>query len=176
MQKVSKQSLAMIALSILLAISIALTFTLATLSDTKTAKGTITFNGTVALELGAGFTSGSRGYSFTLTAAANGAISIPDNLTIGLTSSSSNAHIKIAITKGSEKNASAVTLAAKTTGLSTLYNASGTTFTSKNKIAKGTSEKLSNLITLSAAMDNLSDDSTVTITLKIDANVSSTFA
>ena len=45
MQKVSKQSLAMIALSILLAISIALTFTFAALSDSKTAKGTITFSG-----------------------------------------------------------------------------------------------------------------------------------
>ena len=43
MQKVSKQSLAMIALSILLAISIALTFTFAAWSDSKTAKGTITF-------------------------------------------------------------------------------------------------------------------------------------
>ena len=44
MQKVSKQSLAMIALSILLAISIALTFTFAGLSATETATGTITFS------------------------------------------------------------------------------------------------------------------------------------
>ena len=44
MQKVSKQSLAMIALSILLAISIALTFTFAALQDSKTATGTITFS------------------------------------------------------------------------------------------------------------------------------------
>ena len=49
MQKVSKQSLAMIALSILLAISIALTFTFAALSDKKTATGTITFSGGVGL-------------------------------------------------------------------------------------------------------------------------------
>ena len=45
MQKVSKQSLAMLALSILLAISIALTFTFAVLQDEKTATGTITFSG-----------------------------------------------------------------------------------------------------------------------------------
>ena len=45
MQKVSKQSLAMIALSILLAISIALTFTFAALSATGTATGNITFGG-----------------------------------------------------------------------------------------------------------------------------------
>ncbi len=50
MQKVSKQSLAMIALSILLAISIALTFTFAALSATKTATGTITLSGTVSVE------------------------------------------------------------------------------------------------------------------------------
>ena len=44
MQKVSKQSLAMIALSILLAISIALTFTFAALQGSKKATGTITFS------------------------------------------------------------------------------------------------------------------------------------
>ena len=49
MQKVSKQSLAMLALSILLAISIALTFTFAALSSTKTATGTITFTGEMGL-------------------------------------------------------------------------------------------------------------------------------
>ena len=45
MQKVSKQSLAMLALSILLAISIALTFTFAAAQVSKTATGTITFSG-----------------------------------------------------------------------------------------------------------------------------------
>ena len=50
MQKVSKQSLAMIALSILLAISIALTFTFAALTATRTATGTITLSGTVSVE------------------------------------------------------------------------------------------------------------------------------
>ena len=49
MQKVSKQSLAMIALSILLAISIALTFTFALLTDSKTATGTIQFSGSGSL-------------------------------------------------------------------------------------------------------------------------------
>ncbi len=45
MQKVSKQSLAMIALSILLAISIALTFTFAATNNSKTATGSIQFSG-----------------------------------------------------------------------------------------------------------------------------------
>jgi len=51
MQKqVSKQSLAMVALSILLAISIALTFTFAAFVGTKTATGTITFSAGGTLE------------------------------------------------------------------------------------------------------------------------------
>ncbi len=49
MQKVSKQSLAMIALSILLAISIALTMTFAALSANRTATGSITFSGNVSI-------------------------------------------------------------------------------------------------------------------------------
>ena len=49
MQKVSKQSLAMIALSILLAISIALTFTFALFSDSRTATGKIQFSGSGSL-------------------------------------------------------------------------------------------------------------------------------
>ena len=49
MQKVSKQSLAMLALSILLAISIALTFTFAAFSSSRTAEGTITFDGGIGL-------------------------------------------------------------------------------------------------------------------------------
>ena len=49
MQKVSKQSLAMLALSILLAISIALTFTFAALQDKKTATGIITFEGSASI-------------------------------------------------------------------------------------------------------------------------------
>ena len=49
MQKVSKQSLAMLALSILLAISIALTFTFAAAGDSKSATGTITFDSSLAI-------------------------------------------------------------------------------------------------------------------------------
>ena len=49
MQKVSKQSLAMIALSILLAISIALTFTFALTGIRNTATGTITFTGNASI-------------------------------------------------------------------------------------------------------------------------------
>ena len=58
MQKVSKQSLAMIALSILLAISIALTFTFAALQESKTAKGTIKFEGDASVTLSGGDVAG----------------------------------------------------------------------------------------------------------------------
>ena len=70
MQKVSKQSLAMIALSILLAISIALTFTFAVLSDKQGAVGTITFSEGFTLTAGTGLTesdTAENGYSHAYT-------------------------------------------------------------------------------------------------------------
>ena len=67
MQKVSKQSLAMLALSILLAISIALTFTFAALADKKTATGTISFTGNVALLVGATGSEAGSNYEFNIT-------------------------------------------------------------------------------------------------------------
>ena len=74
MQKVSKQSLAMLALSILLAISIALTFTFAALSATKTATGTITFGNGFTLESANFSGSGNDTFTVTPTFADNGAI------------------------------------------------------------------------------------------------------
>ena len=68
MQKVSKQSLAMIALSILLAISIALTFTFAALTASKTATGTITFQGEASVTWTGGTADTEAGsVKFTLT-------------------------------------------------------------------------------------------------------------
>ena len=71
MQKVSKQSLAMLALSILLAISIALTFTFAALTSVnKTATGKITFSGEYAVAWSGGTSNdvsgNSNGMEFTL--------------------------------------------------------------------------------------------------------------
>ena len=65
MQKVSKQSLAMIALSILLAISIALTFTFAALQDSKTATGQITFSDGFTLTA-TGFDGADPNFKFTI--------------------------------------------------------------------------------------------------------------
>ena len=81
MQKVSKQSLAMLALSILLAISIALTFTFAALSDSKTATGTVTFSKGFTLT-STGFSgSGSDTFTITPTIADTGNVSYAINET-----------------------------------------------------------------------------------------------
>ena len=77
MQKVSKQSLAMIALSILLAISIALTFTFAALAKTKTATGTITFSGDTGIVY-SGLAENATELTFKVSYDANGAYTLSD--------------------------------------------------------------------------------------------------
>ena len=77
MQKVSKQSLAMIALSILLAISIALTFTFAALAKTKTATGTIQFSGDKGIVY-TGLASGEDNLTFKVAYDADGAYTLSE--------------------------------------------------------------------------------------------------
>ncbi len=88
MQKVSKQSLAMLALSILLAISIALTFTFAALSGSKKATGTITFSGGFTITT-TGFTNNDNdeSRSFTVTPS----IDASGNVTYAIDSGNSGA-------------------------------------------------------------------------------------
>ena len=170
MQKVSKQSLAMLALSILLAISIALTFTFAALADDqKTATGTITFDGTVAIELGAGFTeAGGNAYTFELTANEAG-VELADTLTIGLASSSVNSYVKVTVSALSGNNAVALTLA-NADSVSALYDADGNVFESKAKIVAGSNVKLADLIKITTDMTKIVDDSSVTFTVTVDAS------
>ena len=173
MQKVSKQSLAMIALSILLAISIALTFTFAAAQASKTATGTITFSGNVAITMGDGFTKNTETYEFTLNEVDN-AVNLDDNLTIGV--SGTDAYVKIVVGAPTGSNLNAVTIAAASAVAeeSSLYNNEGTTFTSKTKIKAGTSVKLSDLINITLDLNKLADNSSVTFTITVDANVSKT--
>ena len=98
MQKVSKQSLAMLALSILLAISIALTLTFAALSQQKTATGTITFDGNVALEL-TGFEGGPDSFTFTINNPTDASVinSALAGYQFALASTSQNAYISVKI-------------------------------------------------------------------------------
>ena len=115
MQKVSKQSLAMLALSILLAISIALTFTFAAgFSDSKNAEGTINFAGSVALTMtfgegtggNNGFESGdgSTGSKYTFTMNATSTTTLAEiadelaNVKFGLTAESQLAYVGVKVT------------------------------------------------------------------------------
>ena len=97
MQKVSKQSLAMIALSILLAISIALTFTFAALSASKTATGTITFSGGVGL-IYEGVTDAPN-VSFTITYDGDGKVTVGglDTVTLKMATTSKKADVNAVI-------------------------------------------------------------------------------
>ena len=169
MQKVSKQSLAMIALSILLAISIALTFTFAAMNDTKTVNGTITFSGNVAIQMGFGFEADGSNYKITLTANAAG-ITIPDAATIGLSSSSTDAYVRIVVSdlRGANATAGAVSVAAKSSVAD--YSISGKTFTSTAKISAGANVELADLIQFTVDLNELANDTAVTFTITVDAN------
>ena len=184
MQKVSKQSLAMLALSILLAISIALTFTFANLYDTKTATGTISFEGTVAIQFGTSFTESEGSYSLSLTANSTG-INIPANATIGLTGESTDAYLKITISELSGNNVSSTGKEAVTVALAddissetyTTSTADGIVITTKSKVVAGTSGNiaLSDLIKFTVNLDNLVDETTVEFTITVNADVDNTF-
>ena len=100
MQKVSKQSLAMLALSILLAISIALTFTFAALGQSKTATGTIVFSGNYTITM-TGVTeetaSLDNNWEFEGTFNADGTITLPTTPTVKFTNVSAGATMYYAI-------------------------------------------------------------------------------
>ena len=103
MQKVSKQSLAMLALSILLAISIALTFTFAAAQDTKSATGTITFTGNAALTI-SGFAGTDEAGTFTINVDSNGvsyvggeSVTLLEDMKFGLATTSAPAYVKVVL-------------------------------------------------------------------------------
>ncbi len=180
MQKVSKQSLAMIALSILLAISIALTMTFAALQSSKTANGTISFSGDVAIEFGTGFTTEDSGatYKIDLTASTDG-ITIPETATIGLSSSSVSAYMKITVSalQGDNATSGTVTMARSASAAGTDFaGGTGTTFLTAEKIAKGESVKLSDLIQFTVNMNLLDGEEDVTFTITVDANAAGAYS
>ena len=98
MQKVSKQSLAMIALSILLAISIALTFTFAALQVKKTATGTITFSGNYAISMtGTDNDELTDAWTFKGTIVPTGAITLNGTPTVKFTNIAKNASMSYGV-------------------------------------------------------------------------------
>ena len=169
MQKVSKQSLAMIALSILLAISIALTFTFAAIAGkTDKATGTITFSGDVAIQM-AGFEGTTGAYTFTLTENADG-VALADSYKIGLAAKSVSAFVKIEVAAPTGENVNAVTIANAAT-VNAAYTAEGNTFTSKAKINAGETVQLNQLIKISANLNALTNDTDVTFVVTVKADV-----
>ena len=183
MQKVSKQSLAMIALSILLAISIALTMTFAALSDSKQANGTITFSGNVALEMNCtiGSPSGTGTtedpYVFTYTPA--GTLSQSETIsainaelakvTFGLADGSNDAYIQVKATVTvTDKTDGSITAGNKSTA--TGFTVSGDTFTTTAAVDTETTYNLSQFVEVTALnFSTLSDGDKIGITLIVKA-------
>ena len=176
MQKVSKQSLAMLALSILLAISIALTFTFAGLTNSKTAQGTITFDGNVAIVLGGTFAPGDvKDYKLTLAVSDNGEIDL-SGATIGLAADSTAAYVKVTVAAltGDNATSGAVVMEADLTadGWTTL---TGTTFTSEAKLSAGDSINLGDLISITVNLDKLNGTDSVTFDITVDAQAGAAY-
>jgi len=184
MQKVSKQSLAMLALSILLAISIALTFTFAGLSDQKTAQGTITFSGNVALEVTGGASgTGTTQDPYIITIGAVSTNADPINTALAgisfkLAATSQAAYIKVtASVELNGNNTDAVALTAKSV---TGYTAAGLVQTSDAAVAVNEGKTLAELFNASFDSSKLVADGSgnipaITIKFVIDANTA-TFA
>ena len=181
MQKVSKQSLAMIALSILLAISIALTFTFAALADKKTATGEITFIGNVALEFTG--TAIEESGKITISNVDSDASSIQNalsNAKFKLSEASQQAYIKVtASVELGNHGAGAVTLTGNTVSD---WKCDGTTVMTYNtkKLAANTPLALGYLFTAGVDTSKLvaGDDgsiSKVTIKFVVEADTKADF-
>lgn len=174
MQKVSKQSLAMLALSILLAISIALTLTFAALSDTKTATGTITFQGNVALLVGATGSEAAENYTFTISdpADSNAINTQLQGISYKLAATSQDAYIRVTAEVNNGTSTDAVTLTAKT---ASGYTSAALVQTSDAAITAGTANTLGALYTAAldlTALDGSTgtiDDITITFTITAQA-------
>ena len=179
MQKVSKQSLAMIALSILLAISIALTFTFAlTAAKQKQANGTITFGGEVAiLMIGYGNETANT-YEFKISDVVDGDIAL-SSYKMGLATTSVNAYLKVTVSALTGANADSGGVTMSAIANDTEYTKSASTeFVTKTKITggEGNAISLSDLIKIKVDLSKLTDDSNVTFTVTVNASVNTTFA
>ena len=170
MQKVSKQSLAMIALSILLAISIALTFTFAGLSANKTAKGTITFSGNVTVAYDADTTTANGTIVFTPNYTDSTVTTDNKQFTIG----GSDAYVQIEITV---EGGTGVTVQVKdpfaTSPAFANITSNSATFKSANKVTKDTSYNVDDLV--KATFDATEELTNCTITIKVSADTRNAF-
>ena len=182
MQKVSKQSLAMLALSILLAISIALTFTFAAASASKTATGEITFTGTAALVIN-GFDGTADAGTFTVNIAGDGTVSYVgdegvdalEEMSFGLTNTSAPAYVKVLleVTGPNVEIGNTTTnkvIAVNLVKASSFGEISTNAMTTTSTVAASTSWKLSDVLKFSAATvaNYKTGASTVKLTITAD--------
>ncbi len=191
MQKVSKQSLAMLALSILLAISIALTFTFAALTDSKKATGTITFSGNVALEMECGIGSptgtGTTTDPFVFTYQVNGQTSAAAtvtainaelaNVTFGLADASNDAYIQVKVTATAGGTAIVLADGTKDTAFGNKVGELGTgaVYTTTDVTTKDSSYNLGQFVQVSSInFATISNSDTIKITLEVKAALNKT--
>ncbi len=184
MQKVSKQSLAMIALSILLAISIALTFTFAVAQSTKTAKGTITFSGTAALTLtGFGAQSAGNDGTFSISVTSAGAtvtgaegVNALSGMKFALAGNSAPAYVKVVLSvEGANVDTKTGKAVAATLKQGDNFGEVTTnSITTTKKLAAGTTWTLDDILSLVADVQKYTDESTSsTVTLTFTASTNS---
>ena len=190
MQKVSKQSLAMIALSILLAISIALTFTFAALQDSKTATGTITFSGEVGITISSAdsvVTVSQDGTAITISGITDSEKlnSALKDVKIAVSSNSVAAALKVTISDVTGTNAAVISewtrKTSEVTSNSNKVTVAGTgasaTFTTEKLAANGYI-LLGDLVTAAVNLSNIASDDTTAnaqFTITVDASASGTF-
>ena len=174
MQKVSKQSLAMLALSILLAISIALTFTFAAASASKTATGTIKFTGDIALE----FSAATDNFAFNINVASTGVATTAADEMIKVASTSAPAYVtvQLSIEGNNVQIGDAATTKAVAVNLEQLTNfgaVEANKSTTTGKMAAGTEWKVADFISLDSDVtkyiDETADSSKVILTFTASA-------
>ncbi len=165
MQKISRKSLAVVALSVLLAISMALTFTFAALKDSETATGTITFAGGFTLTANS-FGGTDPDYTFTIAPSY-----APDgNVTFSIVENTANFAIA---TTDAQKLGVTLTLT-KTSGNADLVTAKGFTSGTQYYLELNTQTatlELVDLLTLTGTTADAITDTSITYTLKIDVVV-----
>ncbi len=173
MQKVSKQSLAMIALSILLAISIALTFTFAALSESSTASGTITFSGNVTVKYGGNKTDEGT-IVFTANYAASGGIAAnsvtTDNKSFVIDGSA--AYAKITFTYTGQEGVKVEVKNPFTSSDTWAEIAENASYASETKVTKGTGIAVGDVLKITFNPDAELPD-TFEVSIKVEADTRS---
>ena len=176
MQKVSKQSLAMLALSILLAISIALTFTFAAVGTSKTATGTITFGGDTFIAWSGGTVDDGNTTitltqdKFTLTQTDDGTVDATLNDIAGALTgvkvtctNSTNAAVTFKVTVVAAETDGTVTLKAVDTKMTVSENEGTIAVGANSNVSVNLSDMLQSVV-----LEEITSDSPMTFQIKVE--------